>query len=209
MRASHLGHLVEVDDLTWIVRVVRGRRHSVGDEVPHLRGDAGRRAVRQVAAVVEPHGQHGVPRIEEGLVHGEVGVGAGMGLDVGVLRPEEGLEPIPGEVFDLVDDLIASVVATARIALGVLVGQHRACGSHDRGRGEVLGGDQLHRGRLALGLGAHQRKDLRVLGDPPVEGRCGHGAAHEVGCCLSGLSLERDASVAPLSKREIWSMRRW
>ena len=89
LAAGQVGHLVEVDDLARLVRVVGGRRHPVGDEAPDLGGDAGRRAVGQVAAVVEPHGQDGVARLEQGLVDGQVGVGPGVGLDVGVLGPEQ------------------------------------------------------------------------------------------------------------------------
>ena len=43
----------------------------------------------EVAAVVESHGQDRVARLEQRLVGGEVGVGPGVGLHVGVLGPEE------------------------------------------------------------------------------------------------------------------------
>ena len=108
---GQVGHLVEVDDLARVARVVGGRGHPVGDEPPDLGGDGGRRAVGEVAAVVEPHGQNGVARLEQGLVDGEVGVGPGVGLHVGVLGAEEGRGPVAGQVLDLVDDLVAAVVA--------------------------------------------------------------------------------------------------
>ena len=82
----------------------------------------------QMAPLVEPHGEHGVPGLEEGLVGGEVGVRPGVGLDVGVLGPEQGLGPLACEVLHLVDDPVPPVVPAARVALGVLVGQHRARG---------------------------------------------------------------------------------
>jgi hypothetical protein len=64
-------------------------------------------------------------------------------LHVGVLGAEERLDPVAGEVLDVVDDLVAAVVALAGIALGVLVGEHRAGGLHHGRRREVLRGDEL------------------------------------------------------------------
>ena len=63
---GQVGHLVEVDDLARPVGVVAGRGHAVGHEAPDLARDRGRRAVGEVAALVEPHGQHGVARLERG-----------------------------------------------------------------------------------------------------------------------------------------------
>src|SRR5664280_3666618 len=112
-----------------------------------------------------------------------------MGLHVGVLRPEERRQAVAGQVLDLVDDLIAPVVAAARVALGVLVGEDRAGGRQHRRGGEVLRGDQLQRRGLALGLVAQQAPDLRVVDQPGIEGRGGEGAAHGVGNCLSWSSI--------------------
>ena len=67
----------------------------------------------QVPAVVEPHGQHGVARLEQGLVDGQIGVGARVRLHVRVLGPEEGLGPFPSQVLHLVDDPVAAVVPGA------------------------------------------------------------------------------------------------
>jgi hypothetical protein len=39
-------------------------------------------------------------------------------LDVGVLGTEKRLGPLPGQVFDLVDDLATLVVPAARVTLG-------------------------------------------------------------------------------------------
>ena len=86
---GQVGHLVEVDDLARLAGVVPGRRHPVGDEAPHLGGDGGRRAVGQVPPVVEPHGQNGGARLQEGLVDGQIGVGTGVRLHVGVVGAEQ------------------------------------------------------------------------------------------------------------------------
>ena len=58
----------------------------------------------EVTALVEAHGQDRVARLDERQVDGEVGVGPGVRLDVGVLGAEERRGPVPGEVLDLVDD---------------------------------------------------------------------------------------------------------
>ena len=73
----------------------------------------------------------------------------------------------PGQLLGLVDDLVAAVVALARVALGVLVGEDGAGGLHHRRRGEVLRGDQLHGAVLPLPLGVDDREQLGVtVGGP-------------------------------------------
>ena len=102
------------------------------------------------------------PGFEQRLVTRHVGVGAGVRLDVGVLGAEQRLGALDGEVLDVVDDRVAAVVALARVALGVLVGEHRAGGAQHRRRGEVLAGDQLQAGGLAFELEREQPVDLEV-----------------------------------------------
>ena len=60
---------------------------------------------------------------------GEVGLRARVRLHVGVVGAEELLQPVDGELLDLVDDLAAAVIPPPRISLGVLVGE-RACPWH-------------------------------------------------------------------------------
>ena len=150
-----VAHLVEVDALV-------ARRDAVGHEAVELAAGVHRRAVGEVAALVEAQAEHGVARLQQRQVHGHVGVGAGVGLHVGVRRAEQRLGPLAGDVLDLVDDLVAAVVALARVALAVLVGEHRARGAQHRRRGEVLAGDQLEGGVLALDLAVDEREDLVV-----------------------------------------------
>ena len=99
--------------------------------------------------MVEAETEHGVAGLEQRLVDAHVGVGARVGLDVGVLGAEQFLGAVDGELLDVVDDRVAAVVPLARVALGVLVGEHRADRLHDGGRREVLTGDQLDAGGLA------------------------------------------------------------
>ena len=74
--------------------------------------------------MVEAQAQNGVSGLEQGLVDGHVGVSTRVGLHVGVVGPEQGLDPLAGQVLHLVDVHVSAVVPLAGVALGVLVGQH-------------------------------------------------------------------------------------
>ena len=152
---GEVAHLVHVDALV-------ARRDLVGDEPVEQAAGVDRRAVGEVTAVVEAEPEHGVAGLEQRLVHAHVGVGTGVRLDVGVLGAEQRLGPLDGQRLDVVDDGVAAVVALARVALGVLVRQHRPDGAQHRRRGEVLAGDQLQPGGLALELAGEQGLDLGV-----------------------------------------------
>ena len=91
-----------------------------------------------------------------------VGLGAGVRLHVGVLGAEELLQPVDGELLDLVDDLATAVVAAPGVALRVLVGQRGAHGVDHRPAGEVLTRDQLEPVALAAQLPIDQTGDQRV-----------------------------------------------
>ena len=75
--------------------------------------------------------------------HGLVGLGAGIRLHVGESAVEQALGALDGERLGDVDELAAAIVAPARIALGVLVGHHRALRLEHGARDDVLRGDQL------------------------------------------------------------------
>jgi hypothetical protein len=135
--------------------------------------------VAEVAAVGEGEAHDAVARLQERVVDGVVGLRAGVGLDVRVVRAEERLRPVDRELLDDVDVLAAAVVAAAGVALGVLVRQHGALGLEDRARHEVLRGDHLQRVLLALELvrdgGGDLGIDLREGGVEEVGGKIGHG----------------------------------
>ena len=76
--------------------------------------------------------------------------------------PNSSHRRVAGELLGLVDHEVAAVVALARVALGVLVGEHRALRREHRGRGEVLRRDELDRGVLALGLAPDDVGDLGI-----------------------------------------------
>jgi hypothetical protein len=107
-------------------------------------------AVREVAAVGEVHAEDGVAGVEHGGERGLVGLGAGVGLDVGVFGAEQLFGAVAGEVFDDVGELAAAVVAAAGVAFGVLVGEDAAGGFEDGFGGEVFAGDEFEAGMLAV-----------------------------------------------------------
>mmetsp|Transcript_41269 Transcript_41269/g.115267 ORF Transcript_41269/g.115267 Transcript_41269/m.115267 type:complete len:251 (+) Transcript_41269:1164-1916(+) len=123
-------------------------------------------AVGEVAAAGEVEAHDPVVGFEQGGVHGEVCRAAGVGLhvDAPLLRVQaERLESaVLAQVLDLVDDLVASVVARPRLALGVLVGERRSERLHARPGREVLRRDQLDRIDLPLFLLLDQRRHGRI-----------------------------------------------
>ena len=117
--------------------------HVDGDDLVVLPGEVHRVAVGEVPAVGEVEAHHRVAGLQHAQVHRHVRLRAGVGLDVDVLRAEELLGAVDGQVFGDVHELAAAVVALAGVALGVLVGQERALRLEDRFGGVVLRGDQF------------------------------------------------------------------
>ena len=108
------------------------------------------------------HAEHGVAGLAQRHVRREIRLRAAVGLNVGVFCAEEPLRAVDADVFDLVDELAAAVVALAGIAFGVLVGEHGTHRRHDRRRHEVFRCDQLQISALARKLLADQTGDLGV-----------------------------------------------
>ena len=81
-----------------------------------------------------------------------------------MIRAEQLLQPVDRQLLDLVDLLAPAVVAPARIALGVLVGERSAHRVDHRAAGEVLAGDQLEAVLLAVELPVDQPGDLGIGG---------------------------------------------
>ena len=137
---------------------------AVGHDVEEVAAEVHRMAVREVSAVVEAHGEHGVAGVQQREIHRHVRLAARVGLHVRGFGAEEFLRAVDRELFHLVDEFAAVVVALARIAFGVLVGQDGALGGADGRAREVFGGDELDAVELAVGFLVDQRGDLRVGG---------------------------------------------
>jgi hypothetical protein len=140
------------------------RIEAVMGEVEETTGEADRCAVGQVAAVGKIHAHDRVPRFQEGEVDPHVRLGARMGLDIGILRPEEGLGPVDGQRFGHVDTFASAVIPFVGVPLGVLVGQNAPLDGHDRRVGDILRGDHLQGVALAGQLIPDH------LGDPGIDG---------------------------------------
>ncbi len=133
---GHLGDVVIVDQMIALADLV-------GHRPEPFAGLVGGRAVGQVTAAGQIHAEEGVAGRQQGLEHRLVGLGPRVRLDVGEGAAEQGLGALAGEVFGDVDIFAAAIVAAARIALGIFVGQDGALRLQHRPRDDVLGGDQL------------------------------------------------------------------
>ena len=118
--------------------------------------------------MVERQAEERVARFEQRHVGGVVGLGAGVGLDVGVLGAEQLLGAVDRQLLGDVDLLAAAVVAAAGVALGVLVGQHRADRVEHRLGHEVLRGDHLQ--RAAAGGAARASSTAAISGSTSASG---------------------------------------
>ena len=98
---------------------------------------------------------------EDGPVRDEVGVGARVGLHIGVVCAEELAGQVGREALDGVDVVASGVEAVVRDALGVLVGEQVALGELHGQRGVVLAGDHLQARPLVCELGHDGGGDLR------------------------------------------------
>jgi hypothetical protein len=105
-----------------------------------------------MAAVGEVHPENRISVLTGCQKDGHIGLASGVGLDVGVLGPEEFTGTCDGGPFDDVCEFASPIVAAARVALGILVGED-GTGGFENGLGdEVLRGDQLEPFVLAVRL---------------------------------------------------------
>ncbi len=109
MFQGEVAHAVHVDALLGADAV----RHEVVEQAAGVH----RRAVREMTAVIEAQPEHGVTGLQQCLVDAHVGVRTGVRLHVGMVRAEQLLGAIDGELFDRVDHRIAAVVPLSRVPL--------------------------------------------------------------------------------------------
>ena len=128
------------------------RVHVVEFHIEELAAEIDGRAVRQVAAVIERHGEDRVARLQYAHIRREIRVRTAVRLDVHMVVGMEHLFPHGAAVFlKVVHDLAAAVVAAAvsgnalgGIALGVLVRETRADGAKDILAHKIFARDQLN-----------------------------------------------------------------
>ena len=146
--------------------------HAIMDGVEPFAGKVGRRAVGKVAAHVYAHAEDGVAGLQYGQENALIGLAAGMRLHIGELAVEQLLRALDGEFFRDVHHLAAAVIALARVAFRIFVGEDGPCGFEHGLRHVVLGRNQLdlvmltekltiQNGRdLGIGLAERRRKEL-------------------------------------------------
>ena len=118
-------HLIHVDQ-------VRVLTHAVGRDVEPTAGQVELHPVAEVPTVRQRHGEDRVARFEHSEEDREVRARSGVWLHVRMFCAEQFLRAIDGELLEWVDRLdTPAVVAAARVALGVLVREHRTlCSEH-------------------------------------------------------------------------------
>ena len=161
-RAARSRDRCRSDDCSNILPLMLGRKPCVrwppaSSDMPSIRWSpsvAAQRLPVRVGQVVDVLGaglgQRGRldPLGEHRPERDQVGVDAGVRLDVGVRRAEQLAGVLGGDRLDGVDVLAAGVEAVADGALGVLVAKPVAHGQQHGGAGVVLAGDQLQRRAL-------------------------------------------------------------
>lgn len=154
-------------------------------------------AVAQVATVrkVQTH-QTTVGR-HQGLVDLQVGWATTQSLyvDAPFGRVEtEGLKStLLAQKLDLVNVLISAIVASPRLALGVLVGHGRTKSVEDSAGGDILGGDQDNGFPLALDLIGLEGEHVSHCCEGCID-RMGHLDVHTMIWATSGSVSRRDFS---------------
>ena len=124
----------------------------VRNDVVQLAGEVERMTVREVATMGQVHAEHRVARLHRSEVHRHVGLCPRVRLHVRVLGSEQLLGSRDGKRLGDIDELAATVVASARVALRVLVRHDRTGRFEHRPAHEVLGCDELESVSLTMGF---------------------------------------------------------
>ena len=111
---------------------------SVLNRIEQLAREVDRASVGEVPALVQTHAENCIARIEQSMIRGRVGLGAGMGLNVCISRPEQFFGAFPGQLLCLVDKFATAVIPLPGIAFCILVGQHRTLGLHNPRAGIIF-----------------------------------------------------------------------
>ena len=109
---------------------------------------------------IEPH--EGVAGLQQRQKHRLVHLAAGIRLHVGECGAEQFLGALDRQRFHHVDPFAAAVIAVARIAFGIFVGQHRALRFQHRAADDVFRRDQFDLVALPAEFAADRRGDVRI-----------------------------------------------
>ena len=100
-------------------------------------------AMREMATGSQRHPQNGVARFDQRLEHPLIGLRPRTRLNVRETTAKKALRPVDREVLRNIDELASAVVALARIAFGIFVGEDGALGFKHRAADDVFRRDQF------------------------------------------------------------------
>src|SRR5271157_2850376 len=136
--------------------------YAVGNDLVGLAGKVQRMPVTEVTAVREIQAEDRVSRLNDRGIGRHVGGRSRMRLHVGVLGAEELFRAIACQVLDHIGEFASAVITLAGIALGVLVGEDRACRLKHRFAHKILRGDQLQAFVLAPLFVFDRQRNVRI-----------------------------------------------
>ena len=119
-----------------------------------------RRSVGKVSAhgQVEPH--ESIARLQDRHGHSHVGLRTRMRLDIRPAGSVYLLQAVYGQLFDLVHNNTATIIAFAGISFGIFIRADRAHGLHHFVGDVVFGCDEFEAALLAVPLFADQVENL-------------------------------------------------
>lgn len=134
----------------------------VGGDIEPASRKADRRPVRKMpsAGKVEPHDP--VAGFKQGKQGGDIGVGAGVGLNIGIGRTEQLAGAVDGELLDQIDCFATTIIAARRTTFRVFVGQDGPLGGAHITTDDVFGRDHLDMILLTLFLLKQGLLQLRI-----------------------------------------------
>ena len=138
------------------------RPHIVGHGIEPFARHVDLHAVGEMPAGGEVQAEERVARIHQRQEHRGIGRRAGMRLHIGELAAEQFGDAIDRKLLGDIDELAAAVIALARIAFGIFVGQHRALRLEHGAADDVFRRDQFDLVALAAELVADHLRDFRI-----------------------------------------------
>ena len=117
----------------------------------------------QVPSVAEIKAQNRVARLEDSQHNRSVGLGPGMGLDVGPTCSKKLAEPVDGYLLDLVNNFATSVISFSGQAFRVFIGQNGTGRLHDLIGDIIFGSDQFQADALAFFFGLDKVRQEGVV----------------------------------------------
>ncbi len=100
--------------------------HLISDKVKNLRNIRHRMPVSEVSAMREIHPEDGITWLTESEICSDIGWCTRMSLDICIFRIKESTGSLDTKFFYLISKLLATVVATMWISLGVFICKDRA-----------------------------------------------------------------------------------